>query len=115
MIKPSLPKQYASLATDITEDSELLFGSSICKRLEKLSKENKIKSLLDKDTNSGIKRKIEQPTSSNRWPFYKTQKRANTSNENNNNHNRKVQIYSKKHTNHNNNNNSRAVGKHQKQ
>jgi len=69
------------LATDNTEDSELLFGSSICERLEKFSKENKLKSLLDKDTHSGIKRKREhQPTSSNKWLSYKTQKKANTSN-----------------------------------
>lgn len=71
LIKPSLPKEYVALATEVEEDSEWLFGSSVCERLEKLKKENQLKSLLER----GQKRRFEP--SSNKGPSYKPQKRAN--------------------------------------
>ncbi|XP_057293791.1 uncharacterized protein LOC130622350 [Hydractinia symbiolongicarpus] len=55
LIKPSLPKEYVALATEVEEDSEWLFGSSVCERLEKLKKENQLKSLLER----GQKRRFE--------------------------------------------------------
>jgi len=48
-IKPSLPKDYKKLAVNNDESSNLLFGESVCDRLEALNKENKLTRLLEKD------------------------------------------------------------------
>jgi len=76
IIKPALPKKYVALATEAEEESEFLFGSSVCERLEKLKKENHLTSLLDRE--KGQKRR--HVTSSNKWPSYKPQKRAHNYN-----------------------------------
>ena len=51
-MKPMLPKQFAKLATDNDEASEFLFGTSVCDRIETLTKENKLASMLDKEKSS---------------------------------------------------------------
>ena len=54
-IKPTLPREYKKLALEADETSELLFGSSLCEKLEKLKKENNLCALLS------TKRKFEEP------------------------------------------------------
>jgi len=71
LMKPTLPKGYGRLASEAEETSEWLFGESVCERLEKLKKENKIKEILTKERNP--KRKAE-PLNEN--PSYKSQRRV---------------------------------------
>ena len=77
MMKPNLPKQFSKLATENDEASEFLFGTSVCDRIESLTKENKLTSLLERDR--GHKRKYDEskkePSSNNR-PSFKSYKRT---------------------------------------
>lgn len=57
-IKPTLPREYKKLASEADETSELLFGSGLCEKLEKLKKENNLCALLS------TKRKFEEPKTS---------------------------------------------------
>ena len=76
-IKPSLPVQYARLA-DITDDSsEHLFRDSITDSLESLKKENQMKALLRKGSDSlGKSKHSFSQQSSNFKTSSKTQKRS---------------------------------------
>ena len=40
MVKRHLPSAYVTLATNVEESSDMLFGDSICERLEAIKKEN---------------------------------------------------------------------------
>lgn len=76
-MKPNLPKQFSKLATDNDEASEFLFGTSVCDRIESLTKENKLTSLLDRER--GYKRKFDKSrkeSSLNYRPSFKSHKRA---------------------------------------
>ena len=63
LMKPMLPKQFAKLATDNDEVSEFFFRTSVCDRIETLTKENKLASMLDKEKSS--KRKYNEGKQSN--------------------------------------------------
>ena len=71
LMKPALPKGYAKLASEAEESSESLFGESICERLEKLKKENKLKEILTNERKP--KRKYD---SSNENPSSKSLRRV---------------------------------------
>ena len=72
LIKPSLPTEYKKLASEVEETSDLLFGPSLCEKMEKLKKENHLCSLLDKDRSFQKRRQ----NSSNSGPSQKSQRRA---------------------------------------
>ena len=79
LIKPSIPIDYKKLASEADETSELLFGSGLCEKMEKLKKQNQLCSLLNTSSydNKGGKRKYDYDYSSkNSHPSQKTQKRG---------------------------------------
>ena len=72
-IKPNLPSNFKKLAVEVDEASEMLFGESVCDRLEAMKRENKLAQMLEKER--GQKRKMDKPTpSGNGWSSYKARK-----------------------------------------
>jgi len=75
MIKPTFSKEYKKLAAEADETSELLFGTELCAKMEKLKKESNLCNMLSqKDSNSG-KRKYFNETK-NTVPSPKTQRKV---------------------------------------
>ena len=109
LMKTSLPKGYLKLASEAQESSELLFGESVCERLEKLNKENKLKEILNNkerkpkrmfdssNENPSFKplRRVEYRQGQRNYDDYR-QNSHNYSQNRNNNNNKQYQSHQKK-------------------